>query len=1123
MALINLLYLNAADDQQTFVDKLNFDLDQLLSFNGGPIGPRGFPGIQGVPGAQGIQGFQGLAGKDGSRWFVSSSVTVPTFPTPKLGDFWLQSDTLDIYEYSGSPASWTSTGLNLASNGVFKSGGANNLMFTNPSELRSLVLSPINYGNGNDSPGTPNYRLKIVGTSGSPMLRYAISDGGIENSETFQPTTSVQKINDLAYPSSLNWRLNTGNLNGDIFFNLNGNFFGIYPQIASVSKFEFGTQLNIQNNAADRLLSFASSNTGSEFFHIGRHTGITTTSDRLFSVSDTGQIAIGDAFSTINQDGATTYKIDSLNSDLLMNGSNSPVNWMRWRGRTTSTGNFDALSINHNRTYSDAGPTANSTRSSNIRIQHYSNTTKKHFLSFNGGSDSTFNSERPQLRLGYVDSYYLAADINGRIGIGSSLFIMTHNDTVTNFLSKLTIEGNDSSSGGGSIVGANTFSGITLVPQNFNNSHVGVSSVGIFDNLRTYASMNFQDDTGTDLPGMSIHFGTGAYSNLGQYTRQTIWKTGDVFIWSKNVNQTTGDGTKTQYLSFEVGGKNFNAGSGNLLYPNNQAHVHSYDTAGGNSWKNIIFNAGTDTGGFGGGFVGVGMNRGFSETITGTGSAGQLVVGNWYVPITPTTYGITYPVGIPFQATAFLGTAIGSGNVVANANPMTKFHVNDSVTFGTRDIYPSGGYSTNVGYNSFTVGNKHKASSLRGVIIGGFGHTVTGTDGIIIGYNGSSSINMPDPNKVLLATTTHVSTVAPTTPVAPQYISSGDTTITATPKYRQSSVPILNLSTAVNVPSVPVPGELGDLARVLTLEGRSNLGLDNIPVALEFHVRNASAAKEVGMLSATYYTNSGNARGKMSLSLNINDNMYESVTFSESGMIFIPGMITPKIGVEKAKTPGANGALLGIQAGFGASSGNTTGGSLYLDAGIGNGSGLNGSINIGSGFYVPNAINIGNVSVPNVITKATKITDQATGDVAIIAGANASVTSTGSTTIEALANQAVTVKGKAKMMDGIVGPQYHVDTNTGSTGYFYGGVPFDFDAFFLISGFPSNVGQVIVTFKLYSPATGSQDVTRIVFHNGVGGNACVPVPAGFELGFSSSGTLMNYYMDVFYIRMGIHN
>lgn len=125
MALLNLLQFLQTDDQATFVDKLNFNMDQILSMGGGPPGATGNTGGQGVPGQQGIQGFQGDPGEDGAYWFVQPSSVAPSVPTPKDGDLWLQTDNNNVLQYTGSPLTWTVVGNLSAPNqtGVVRSNG----------------------------------------------------------------------------------------------------------------------------------------------------------------------------------------------------------------------------------------------------------------------------------------------------------------------------------------------------------------------------------------------------------------------------------------------------------------------------------------------------------------------------------------------------------------------------------------------------------------------------------------------------------------------------------------------------------------------------------------------------------------------------------------------------------------------------------------------------------------------------------------------------------------------------------------------------------------------------------------------------------------------------------------
>lgn len=749
--LLNLLQLLQSDDQVTYTDKVNYNFDQILSMGGGPIGPTGFKGIQGVPGSQGIQGFQGIPGIDGLKWYVQPSANIPVIPVPKYGDFWLQTDTLEVWSYIGSPASWISLGYTLSAPGVFTQGGINNLVFTNASALRSLVLSPINYGISNDSPGTPNYRLKIVGTSGSPMLRFGIDDGGIENIQTYQPTIGVQKINDGFYPAGLNWQWNFDNVNGDIAFNLAGNNFKIYPQIATVSRFDFGAQVRLQSNAADRLLSFAFSNAGTEFFHIGRHTGISTVTDKLFSIKDNGQISFGnssqgDAFTFPS--GANDYHIDSLNDDLDALATSS-INWFRLRGRVaTGGGSTDGLVINHNRLFADGGSPLQ--RSTMIRLQHTVDSSSYHFVGFTGGVDTSGGTFRPQLRMGYINNYYFSGDVNGRIGIGDSAFIQKYNSTPYVFNSKLNIQGNLGPSGA-STGGPNSFSGIHLIPKNFTNAVVGISAggIGAFENM-TFGGIHFKDESSAPNQGLDLHITTGLYADGGATRRSTILRNGDHYWWSKTA-------PSTGFLYLEPGTWNGTPLDVNV--------IGAYDT-GSSSWKDIIFNLGTDYTGFGNGFIGIGGDQGFGEQLVGFTSIP--LSGQQYMCLTPVSCTITPFIGFAysfiasvndiFTSVTFPDTMTLDFGTISRVKPQTKLHVaaKEAVTFGTR---LDGFY--NSGQTSFTVGNNHSAVNTRNIILGGKSHITNANDAIIIGYNGGAGQTNSTANSISLASHTSI-TVSPT-------------------------------------------------------------------------------------------------------------------------------------------------------------------------------------------------------------------------------------------------------------------------------------------------------------------------------------------------------------------------
>lgn len=968
--LLNLLQLLQSDDQTTYTDKVNYNFDQILSMGGGPIGPTGFNGIQGVPGNQGVQGFQGEPGLDGARWYVLPSSSTPSIPTPRINDLWLQTDTLHIFEYLGSPATWVDLGFSLSSTGVFKSGGASDLLFTNPSATRSLVLSPIDYGVGNDSPGS-SYKLKIVGNSASPMLRFAIDDGGSENSIPAQATLGIQKIVDPLYitTAGINWRTNFDNNGGDFFLNTSGNYFAMYPQISSVGRFDFGSQTRLQNSATSRLLSFASSNTGTEFFNIGRHSGITNAADNLFTINDKGQVGfnntVGTVFTPINLVGATDFHIDVIN-EALGTTALAKNNWLRLRGKARAS--WDTLQIDHNRLWADS---VGSSRSAMIRLQHYTTTTLNHFIGFTGGSDSSAQPiQRAQLRLGYGDNYYFSGDINGRIGIGDSAFIQKYNSLTTNFKSKLQIQGNDSSSGGLDTSGFTAFSGIHLIPQNFTGGTVGISAGGIgsFEN-GTYAGLHFQDQSGGVDQGMDLHLTTGLYAS-GSVRRFTIDRNGDSRFWSKN--------NPWHFLFIEPGGLS----GGGVTYPTDFIKIGSYDWT--SNWKSIVFSEGSDYAGFGDGFLGIGGGSGFGDDIT----SGSLEQNMWYLAKGPVVYNdgsaISVISGVSFKVTGASATL--TSGTVSRAKPATKLHVAaDGVTFGTR----RGGagfstYSGNVGQNSFTVGNTHKASGIRSIILGGAGHTVTGNDTTLIGFSGSG-ITVPDANIVQLGTVTHVSKSSPFVPTIGDVVGNGPNTIYSPSQYIYANSPILNIANSVNVNyNIFVLDEIGTINRVLSLESVSNTSrLANIPVAIEFSSRNnVNISKQIGLIAATHWlTNPNNIlsptaayeNGRISFFVNQAGDMVEKGYFHSGGFNFVTTALnvnSVKLSVDPCKDLSvSSGGSLSIKGGDAATLAYSAGvgGNVNIDAGFGTGGGgapiggpgsVNGVINIGA--LSPARINMGN-------------------------------------------------------------------------------------------------------------------------------------------------------------------
>ncbi len=749
MALLNLFQLLQNDDQITFTDKVNSNFDAILSLGGGPLGPTGFSGNQGVPGSQGIQGTQGDPGVDGAKWYVLPSTDTPSDPT--IGDFWLQTDTLNILEYMGSPTSWVDLGFTLTATGVFKDAGAYNLVFTDNSPYKSLVLSNIDYGTGTDSGGTlpPNYKLKIVTNSGTQAIKFGINDGGSENNEIYQPTIGVQKI------SSTSWQWNFDNNNGDTFFHLNGNYFAAYAQASSIGRFDFGSQSRYQNSSTQRHLSFTNDSAGTEYFSIGRHSGITTSTDRLLSVRSTGQVAIGDSFSNvISGDVLSDYFVD-IYAPQLANTVAAVSKNFRLRAKLDST-RSNELRVFDVRNFVDNSVTPY--RSAQFVLSHAGNNTQYHGINFHGGAKDSSFATRASLRLSYGSNtnYYFSGDVNGRIGIGSSSFIEDYNDSATalnQFQTRLNIQGENNTS----TVGASLHSGIHFLPyiNGSSQTSVGITAGGTgtsttLDANKTMAGILFKSDgyNSATRYGTAMNFLTSRSDDLGAKLRESIDAYGNHFFYSKDVSVTNPN--ITEYLTISVGGLE-NSSSNKSLMSDGIARINTSNIP-------LILNSSTSNSSSIGN---VGVGSSFSNSITGT-----LKDGVYYKVTSAAVYKtVSYSVGDIIKGTTPLA-ALTSG-VAVLAKPASRFHVdtvNNGVTFGTRYIDSTTHLST-IGTGSFTVGKNIRADGTGMVVIGdspfNVPHSILSTSqySLILGHNGSTGISMSgseNSNKILLATRTAI-------------------------------------------------------------------------------------------------------------------------------------------------------------------------------------------------------------------------------------------------------------------------------------------------------------------------------------------------------------------------------
>jgi hypothetical protein len=102
--IINLKEIFAADGQEIFTDKVNFNFNKLLELG---IGDQGIQGIQGPVGSAGPPGIQGDIGERGNKWFVGvGNPNGQTFADLILGDFFLETNDSSIWQYQGPPAIW---------------------------------------------------------------------------------------------------------------------------------------------------------------------------------------------------------------------------------------------------------------------------------------------------------------------------------------------------------------------------------------------------------------------------------------------------------------------------------------------------------------------------------------------------------------------------------------------------------------------------------------------------------------------------------------------------------------------------------------------------------------------------------------------------------------------------------------------------------------------------------------------------------------------------------------------------------------------------------------------------------------------------------------------------------
>ena len=716
---LNLLQLLHGDDQQTFTDKINYNLDQIISLGGGPPGLTGSIGIQGVPGSQGIIGFTGNAGDPGSYWYVQST-TPATSPSPNVNDYWFNIATLEVSQWNGT--TWVNIGT-LTVSGVFKEalGDTDRLIFSSPTPLKSLVLSHIDYGVG--SPLAGSYKLKLVGSSGSNIMNFAVDDGGAENPAGKQSYITVSTIS-----TGNTYSVGLINPAGPIEINAPGTSFKLVPQAGLISDYEFnGTSLKIQINANERNLGFAAAAGSGLGFHIGLQDALTVPASRGLSVIDlvTGfKISLRGAHSDSFASDAANFPsgifFDSKHNQISTTAVGSTQLWSRFRS-SVSILNSIFMNVTGKRTFDDPG-SSEPGRSAQVELSVGIDAGTWHSLLFSGGAKDATQGTRATLRFrtptGNISS---AIDYNGYWAFGSTAFITDNNSTTDAgniFYSKLNIEGPVTPT---VAMGNNLFSGIHFVPANSTATSDRIMGItaGLFHPLdgssarqRTNAGMFFTRTNAGSY--MNIEFATGTNTGgtgtLGARTRMSL--IGDGTIYMHGINNVSTSTIRDNKLIFDVDKSPFNKG---LTY------ISSFDSlADGHTGmaQDIILQSITsnqinsdDANYRGGGFLGIGD---FSWSI--------------------------------------------------GRKPQTKFHVNGSTTFGTRTTitdYDSD-VMANVSNVNWTFGESHTANGHNALILGSYNTQVLNpaSNVVVIGSaNGGTLINSStQSNMVIIPSWTYMTT-----------------------------------------------------------------------------------------------------------------------------------------------------------------------------------------------------------------------------------------------------------------------------------------------------------------------------------------------------------------------------
>jgi hypothetical protein len=190
MAAPSIVSFDPNDDQQSIVNKLNFNFEEISSADGGVQGPQGPTGATGEIGNIGPIGSTGLQGGRGTRWFVGALSPTGGYGDVVIeGDYWIDSTNSNKELYVFTASGWANTDFNLIPqsefrylNGLISATGATGgyraiVQNTSFPEQNTLVISD---GTPSVELTNPDYTNFLITTDPSvndyPIMEFARGD-----------------------------------------------------------------------------------------------------------------------------------------------------------------------------------------------------------------------------------------------------------------------------------------------------------------------------------------------------------------------------------------------------------------------------------------------------------------------------------------------------------------------------------------------------------------------------------------------------------------------------------------------------------------------------------------------------------------------------------------------------------------------------------------------------------------------------------------------------------------------------------------------------------------------------------------------------------------------------------